>query len=789
MAKNNPFEVFRKYQAAMLAVFGVLIILVFTVGDSLMQLGGGGGGGATREDPVVFTWVDGDVRRSDLEKLRNRHELVAKILERLQATSLAKEGLSREYINQLLGQPALAQRRVVHRGHLEEEQLIRHMMLMREAERLGMSAASDEEVRAYLGTLVRSLQNPEQTMVSFPEMRPLIQGPPGTSVDEFFRLVGEAITARRVETLSQRGFGNLPPGEQLAYYARIEQQLATELVAVPVEAFLDDVADPSEEQLRAYYDRHKSELAEYSVVSGTPLPSPEVGFRRPYRAAIEYVRFGYEDFVERAREIIEEDEEGIREFYERNKAMDEELQVPKGSAESDAESTEGDASEEADAAADGDQGEAAAEGDETAESGESTASAGEGETDESGEDQAEASETAAAEPGAEETTSEDATDDANVDAGTDASAAADDAETPSATETDAETPSATETDASTTDEAASADAESTDAETADAETADAETADAEPVEYRPLEEVRDYVVLRMAELRAAELIDESLGNLQDKLDDHFRYRDLSDQRGMESFVTDSTLEVKRTDPLTEEEFYETTEIGRLRGFAKVVFGQQGESSIKRPVRLRDLDNNNFLFWKIEEEEEKELPFDDMREEVATAWKLGAGSSEADDTARRRALQAAELIASQLKDGADLDEVVEANPGTRIVRPEPFSWYSVPAAPSPTGLPELALSTIEDVNAPGPEFMQKAYSLGVGEVGVAMNHPQTVAYVIRVTDRNPTDEELRADFIARYKENRLPLEDIRRVLGYDLNEVVDAWYDDLEREFKVRYARN
>jgi hypothetical protein len=44
-------------------------------------------------------------------------------------------------------------------------------------------------------------------------------------------------------------------------------------------------------------------------------------------------------------------------------------------------------------------------------------------------------------------------------------------------------------------------------------------------------------------------------------------------------------------------------------------------------------------------------------------------------------------------------------------------------------------------APGVEFMEEASALGVGEIGVVFNQPQTVAYVIRIIGSSPSDEVL------------------------------------------------
>ncbi|NIP85748.1 MAG: hypothetical protein GTO03_09370, partial [Planctomycetales bacterium] len=63
----SPFAVFRKYQAAMLAVFGVLIIIVFTVGDPLARMVGGGGD----QDPVAVRWRGEQLTEGQLYGRRN----------------------------------------------------------------------------------------------------------------------------------------------------------------------------------------------------------------------------------------------------------------------------------------------------------------------------------------------------------------------------------------------------------------------------------------------------------------------------------------------------------------------------------------------------------------------------------------------------------------------------------------------------------------------------------------------------------------------------------------------
>jgi hypothetical protein len=67
--------------------------------------------------------------------------------------------------------------------------------------------------------------------------------------------------------------------------------------------------------------------------------------------------------------------------------------------------------------------------------------------------------------------------------------------------------------------------------------------------------------------------------------------------------------------------------------------------------------------------------------------------------------------------------------------------------SPDGRGPLEISDVEGVERPGADFMREVFSLGVGDVGEALNQPKNVAYVIRVTSLQPPRELLRSAFMA------------------------------------------
>jgi hypothetical protein len=109
-------------------------------------------------------------------------------------------------------------------------------------------------------------------------------------------------------------------------------------------------------------------------------------------------------------------------------------------------------------------------------------------------------------------------------------------------------------------------------------------------------------------------------------------------------------------------------------------------------------------------------------------------------ARRLAREAAEELAAKARKAdrplAELPEV-----GSEAFTAGPFPWLTYGNVPPSMarGLPELG--EVQGVEFPGDELMATAYRLDVGEVGVAMNQPETTAFVIRPVTFEPPDEQL------------------------------------------------
>ena len=84
-------------------------------------------------------------------------------------------------------------------------------------------------------------------------------------------------------------------------------------------------------------------------------------------------------------------------------------------------------------------------------------------------------------------------------------------------------------------------------------------------------------------------------------------------------------------------------------------------------------------------------------------------------------------------------------GRQVTESDPFSWLTIGATPFTRNF-QLRLNEVAGVDDPGPAFMQAVFNLGVGDVGVAVNHPQAVVYVVRVVRHASTVRELQDNFL-------------------------------------------
>ena len=193
----------------------------------------------------------------------------------------------------------------------------------------------------------------------------------------------------------------------------------------------------------------------------------------------------------------------------------------------------------------------------------------------------------------------------------------------------------------------------------------------------------------------------------------------------------------------------------------------------------DPEGNRYLFWKIEDEEEKTLDFEDegVREQVLGAYRIVE--------ARVLTIEAAEALAEKVRNSNQT--LKEALPNHEVTLTAPFSWMTHGSVPLATSQAPPRLSEVTGVEMPGAEFMRAVFQLPEGQTGVAMNRSKTVAYVVRVVKLEPTAEALKVIFEAdsqagAYYTKYAPM------AAEDRNQMVQAWRDSLIKSAGLEWER-
>lgn len=713
----GSFGVFRQYEKAALAGLAIMAMLAFFVLPPILQMGSGVG----NADPVVVSWKGGGLRESGLQRAV----------------------LLRRAANQFLVESLVATGRTPSRPPLpdDEKDVVDTLLLAREAEKAGI-VVSNESINRFIAGWTNDLVRPEQFEGIVARM-----GRIGLGQQDVFEALRTVLLADRMRELVMRGvdFSGTPPGWLWDYYRRLEQSATIEAVPVVVEKFRDQVPEPSETQLRSFFDRYRDDL---------PVArSPDPGFRQPQRARYSFLVAKADAYVAEERPKVTD--AAIKEFYEERKAA---LYRVKEAAKPDAEAPAkaGDA-------------DGAAKADKPAEGG------------------ADAS-TPAAEPkpeGKPEPKPE-GKDGASTGATPFRTAAF---RQPTAKDGDTK-PAPADAAAGTPEPPAAGDA-ATSAQPAAA-------TDEKPSEdqFEPLDKVADDIRDRLAaiasERRVSDVFDAVKADVA-KYGESLALWQVAGEGAGPAPVAPDVAKIAEKQGLTgstselvnRSEAFATPGIGgsfeitmsrelgmRQQRWVDTLFDRS--APLLRPIATRDIEGNRYLSWKTEDQQQFVPSFPSARDDVLRAWGIVE--------ARPLALAAAEQIAADVKTGGkSLAEAAAARGGLEVVKAGPFTWLDRGTAPFGS-MPEL--SQPEGLAMPGEDFMRAVFGLEPGQVAVAFNEPKTVCYVVRLVGLEPAEPQLRELFVAAAR-------DPRRLVAAaeeDATAVFTRWMRSVEERHEVSWKR-
>lgn len=814
---SNPFAVFRKNRNYWMAGLVLLAILAFVVApaiDQASQAFRGSGG----ENATVVRWDGGKITRADLSNAMQKHGQLVRFL-----SLLAQEVIDSGGQPQVPGFAYDSQSQQIMSLGIQtggsEMDLCRTRIRANYAKRLGIELddrAIDEYILAFCDNRVSSERLREI----------LFEATDGRlSNYELREQLKQELAAIILLQTARSGLAPHTPGELFQNFAKLNRTAQVEAFPVFVEDYVSQVTgEPSPAEIQAIYE---------AGIGRIPNPnSPQPGFARPYRANVEYVEANMQNWIDREKEKLTEEQ--IRAEYERRVELGQ-LQVPveADAAEGDA-PAEGASSEPqspsslpatseirppspsnqpSEPAASTDTPTESPTEDEGAATEDNPRENGDRETETPSNDDQDAGQDSDS-----DTTDSDSTEPA-PDAADQASIAAEPVQfvafLPQQERDDLPPPvvqppqlGAGDTDSSADNQPAGTSGDGGDGSTVATPagaTADPAATQSPEMRTQTFEEARDSIADSLASEVAAPALRQALDELYEGVMRRYynEYRQYVAFRDSEAEVQGEGVEEPAKPNLQQEAekrglTYATT--GLTDGFTlmQTQFGQgsnvqDGNSTVGnsvaevvsnprvdlyRPLKSIYFDQSAFQQGRMPEF--FQYLFWKTEEAEAAMPELNEVREEVIDAwkiqqARRLAADAADKLAASIKPSSEAPW--EAALGTAeqslVIEPEPFTWMSQGQFIEPSIVPRL--------DSVGESFMARVFSAEEGQAVVAPNNGETVFYVVRLEQFSPDMNDLQERF------NADPIKSGAITLARQESDMmVINWYENLEQELNVEW---
>jgi hypothetical protein len=769
----SPFSIFRRNQRVLMAVSGVMAMIVFVFIGPVSQYWFGRKVGG--ENPILVKTNSHNYYASELSQIMNSRRVLENFLARVAVERVQKameiqqfparqaqayaEAMAENWRQDLLVRyvppddipPGEDDDPQSQARRLDEASAVQTIVLSEKAEALGIEI-SDQAINEYL-------KSKTDNVISATDFQKIIQSLHAESGNitqaYLFDALRRELLASRLSVMFQISLAGIPPAARWDYFQQLNRRATAEVVGVPVAKYMQGVPEPTEAELKEFFAKYDKALP----VVGSPTP----GFRQPVKADFQYFKATFSEFNERALAQVTPEE--MHEFYEKNKDVRfrERKEAP---ADATDDSDSGD--DKADEKAGTDKPEKPA-----ADSKDSTTPAADGEEKKSSQIES----ASPFRPAVFAQKTDDTTPAADAPAGGEAE------KKPAAEPTDDKN-------------GASADASA--GEGSPAATASDEKPAKPEVKYEPFEKVEEEIRKALAGEKAVKMMDDAFAKLSTKMREYASLRGVYEANREE----DPTLEAPepldlaalappeqmtagQTGLISAQEAVDGTDIGSSfsfvldrrssLGFREVPFVQIGFGEhLFKPDLTEDRDGNHYLSWKIKETPATVPALDEVRKEVIQAYKM--------IEARKRAVAAAEQLAKEAREAKKpLSEVLTGRDELEVVDTGPFTWMTMGSVAFDPSANQPRMSAVHGVEGVGPAVMEAVFNSTPDQIRVALNQPETIAYVLQVKSFEPPQEDLERQFIG---------EDFRkyaRLSDGDQRDVYLNWIRTLDRQAGVEWV--
>ena len=736
----SPLHYFRKHQGYILAVLGVILIVTWVIGPSVLNLfePSNATGSSSGDAEVVATWKQGNITRGDLNRMGWEHQAVIRFLAAV-VERATREGATPQA-------PFLSMNRngSISLGipmSISDPALVQVLILAQKAKELGVEV-DQKAVDDYLDNLggyvlakddFQALAVETLSELRHPETKTRL-----VTVSQLYDRLKLELAALQARQMVLSGLEGSSTGELWEYHGKLHRRYKIEAYPIQVADYKGKIkaSDAKEEDLRKLYDEGKNR---------PPDPnSADPGFRKPRRIAFGYAKVDFAKHLEAAKKQIPE-ERVVEEYQKETKAGNfRKLKLPTTEPAQPPGSKSGQSPPPTDkpSATDKPAGDSksdapqATEGDKSKEKGKTDQGAAE-KTAEPQKSQADSKESPANE--------------------------GDGCQTEPATGPKSETEKGQDPPVSQADEKAKSGDQDTKAKPpADTSSAGepkatpagdaAEKTDEQPKtdeqEFKPLSEVRDEILTRLARPEAQATSEAAVKAVMREVQDYsvkyLRWTQSKKTGGKTTAKDPGELRINSLAskhhlivgemPLADQFEIAATELGSHVGNAYFE-----DRPLFAPLQTESfLGEGTIVYWRTQDEPSAEVPYEKARPQVVEVW--------VNQRAAEAARKDAEALAAKAGKAESLKDALPEDEAKKVLQPLPFSWLTVGNIPLVFN-GSVRLTEVIGIPLAGREFMEAVFSLNVGQTGVAINQPHNTVYVVRILGEEPSLDIRREMFLS------------------------------------------
>jgi len=270
-----PFAVFRRHQRKLLAIFAILAMFGFVLADTLPRLLSPAGYGGGKQNPFVVELYHKRLYRSDIEEM----------------------AVQRNNANMFMA--ALAGRDLF--GSINTRSIVDALILQHEADKLHMPKGPDVG-REWLKQATNGIMNRALFEATLSRFGNRVSG------EQILSDIANQVRIANVRQLL--GSPVVTPLDVFQAYRDQNERVSARMVAFPVESFLAKVPEPTEEEIRAFFEKYKD-----------VLPNPESdkpGFKIPRQVVVEILSIDGNALLQGIKDQLTEAE--LQSYYENRKS-------------------------------------------------------------------------------------------------------------------------------------------------------------------------------------------------------------------------------------------------------------------------------------------------------------------------------------------------------------------------------------------------------------------------------------------------------------------------------------